>query len=126
MLFQVLKYDVLCYGTVGGRKVAPAPKMASPVAFFEMREFALHFVGRPSLHQAHQVAYGQFRRHRYEHVDVVAGQDAPQDIDAILAANLPDDVAHTQPDIALKHFVTVFGRPDEVIAVIENAMLPGS
>ena len=56
MLLQVLKYNVLCDCTVGGRKIAPAPKVTPPIALFQLRELALHFVGGTPLHFAHQVA----------------------------------------------------------------------
>ena len=51
MLLQVLKFDVFRDGTVGGKKMAPAPKPSSPVPFSQLRKFALHFVGEPAFHQ---------------------------------------------------------------------------
>ena len=50
VLFQVLKYDVLCDGAVGGREVPPAPKPAAPIALADMWELALHLVRRTALH----------------------------------------------------------------------------
>ncbi len=34
VIFQILKYHVISYGTTCGRKISPAPKMTTPVAFF--------------------------------------------------------------------------------------------
>ena len=63
VLLQVLKYDVSSNGTVGGREVPTAPKPLPLIALFELRERALHLVGRAAFHQPDQVTYSQFRRH---------------------------------------------------------------
>jgi len=123
MLFQVLKYDVFRDGTVGGREIPSAPKVTAPVAFFDLREFALDFVGRPALHQPHQITDRQFRRDRYEHMDVIAGQDALDDLDAILCTDLSADVPDADAQLTCEYFETVLRRPDEVVSVIIHAML---
>ena len=63
VIIQVLKYSVLCDCAVGGRKVAPAPKLAPPVSFFEFGEFALQLIRRTALHLADQIGNGNLRRH---------------------------------------------------------------
>ena len=97
MLFKVLKYDVLRDGTRCRREVPAAPEMAAPVPFADGGKFPLDLVGRSALHLADQIADGQFRRHRHEHVDVIARQHALDDLDAILSTDLPDDLPDTQP-----------------------------
>ena len=125
MLLQVLKYDVFGDGAVGGREVPASPKPPAPVAFLELREFALHLVGGPPLHQPHEVTYSQLGRDRHEHVDVIGRQHAADDVDTLLAAHLATDIADPKSNIACQHLVAILGRPDEVIAVIENAVAAG-
>lgn len=80
-------------------------------------------MGRTALHLAHQIRDSELRRHRDEHVDVIARQYPPQDVDLVLAAYLTADVAHPQAQRSSQHFVAVFRRPDDVITMIEDAML---
>ena len=94
-----------------------------PVAFFEVWEFALYLVGRPALHQAHQIAERQLWRDRREHVDMIRRQHASDDLDTVLRTNLSENIAHPQLDIASQHLVAILGRPNEVVAVIIDAML---
>jgi hypothetical protein len=101
----------------------PRPQKCLPqYRFFEMREFTLHFVGRPSLHEPHQVTDRQFWRDGYKHVDMVARQHAPDNLDAVLSANLTANVTHSQLNVALQHFIAILGRPNEVVTMVENAM----
>lgn len=122
MLLQVLKYDILCDGPIGRRKVPSAPKAASPIAFPDRREFTLDLVGRSSLHLAHEIADCELWRHRYEHVDVIARQNTANDINAIFSAHLADDIANALTQITLENLVAIFRRPHDVIAVIKNAV----
>ena len=99
VLFEVLKYDVFRDGTVGGREIPSAPKAPPPIAALQLREFALHLVGGAALHQPHQIAHRQFRRHGNEHVDMINRQHAADDVDALFAADLATNVPDPQPDI---------------------------
>ena len=83
-------------------------------------------MGEAALHQAHEIADRKLRRHRHEHMDIMRREHAPNDLDARLAANLPADAPDAQPDVALKHLVSILRRPDDVVAVIENQWLPVS
>jgi len=106
-------------------KYPRAQKAPAPVALLDLGEFALDFVRRSALHEAHQVADRQLWRDRYEHVDVVARQHAFDDLDRVLCANLAANITDPQAQSALQHLEAVFRRPDDVIAVIVNAMLAG-
>jgi hypothetical protein len=103
----------------------PLPqKIGSPrTAFLQLRKFPLHLVRPAPFHQPYKVAHHQFRWRRHEHMHMVARQDAAKDIDVVFVADLPDDVAHPQPDIAKQHFVSVLRRPDQMIPRIKDAML---
>lgn len=54
---------------------------------------------------------------------VITRQHALDDLDAILRANLTANIANSQFDITPKHLVAILGRPNEVIAVVVDAML---
>ena len=104
-------------------KYPPAPKVAAPGAFLQLRKFPLHLVRPAPFHQPPKVAHRQFRWHRHEHMHMVARQDAAENIDVVFAADLPDDVAHPQPDIAKQHFVTRLRRSHQMIPRIKDATL---
>jgi len=58
-------------------------------------------------------------------MNVIARQHPAQDVDLVLAADLTADVAHPEAQRPGQDLVTILGRSDDVIAVIENAMLAG-
>ncbi len=97
--------------------------MASPKPLFQRGKLALHFVGRPALHLANQIADSKLRRHRYKHVDMISGENAPNDTDTILCANLMNDFTSPKADVTLKNVISVLRRPDDMEPVVKNAML---
>ena len=54
---------------------------------------------------------------------MVPRQRAAEDIDVVFVADLPDDVAHPKPDVAMQHFVTVLRRSHEMTLTIVNVRL---
>jgi hypothetical protein len=50
--------------------------------------------------------------------DMIARQGAADDRRAHLVADLPDDLPHLEPNLALKHLVPIFRRPDEILAMM--------
>lgn len=55
-------------------------------------------------------------------MDMIRRQHPAYDLDAFLTAHLAADVAHAKADIAGQYFVSVLGRPHEMIAMVENAV----
>lgn len=53
-------------------------------------------MGRPHLHQRHQIADRQLRRHLHEDVGVIGRQDAADDVDTLLTIKLPAHVPQTR------------------------------
>ncbi len=125
MLFQVLKYDVFGDRTVGGGEIPASPEPTSPIVPAQRGKFPLHSVRRTALHPAHQIGNRELLRHRHEHVDVVAVQDPAQDVDLVLAANLAADVTHPQAHLTGQHLEPVLCRPDEMVSMVEIAVLSG-
>ena len=71
VLLQVLKYDIFRDGTVGGRKIPPAPKSLPPIPFLQCRELPLYQVRGTPLDLPHEVADRKLRRDRDKHVHVI-------------------------------------------------------
>ena len=90
--------------------------------FADLRKLTLHPIRRTALHLAHEVGDCELWRHGHEHVDTITRQDAAQYVDLILAAYLAADIAHPKPKIARQDFVAILCRPDDVVAVIKNAV----
>jgi hypothetical protein len=55
-------------------------------------------------------------------VDMIARQHASDDLDAVLSTDLTADVTNPQLNVTLQHLVAIFGRPNEVVTVIKDAM----
>ena len=125
MAVQVTHDDVIGDVARGGREVAPRPETLAPVALADMLELLLDFARRAPLGHAHEVADPDVGRDFDEHVDMIARQRPADDGHAHLGADLPDDVAHPRADLAVKHLVTVLGRPDDVIAMVKKRVTAG-
>ena len=97
--------------------------MAAPIAFLQLGKFAEQLECRSALDPAHEVADRQLWRDRYEHMHMVTRYNALEDLYAILCANLADDLPHAQLHITAQQLVAILRRPDQMIAMIENAML---
>ena len=97
--------------------------MASPVALLQLRELPEKLECRPALDPAHEIAHRQLWRDRYEHMHMVTRYNALEDLYAILCANLADDLPHAQLHLTAEKLVAIFRRPDQMIAMVENAVL---
>ena len=53
-------------------------------------------------------------------MDVIARQGAVNDGHAHLGADLPDDLAHPQTDLAMQHLEAILGRPDDMVAMMKS------
>lgn len=58
-------------------------------------------------------------------MDVIARQHPAQDVDLVLPADLTANVADTQAQRPGQDLLTVLRRPDDMVAVIENAVFTG-
>lgn len=123
MLFKSLKYDVFRDCAVCGRKVPPAPKVAAPIAMLQPWKFAEKLKGGSVRYPSHQLAHGNFGRDRHEDVQVVRRYEHLQDLHAIFCAHLPGDFPNPDLHVTTQDFEAVFGRPDQVIAMVKNVVL---
>ncbi len=58
-------------------------------------------------------------------MNVITGQDAPNDLYAVLSTDLLDDLPRPKLQGSAEDFEPVLRRPDDVITVIENAVFAG-
>ena len=117
MIVQVLKYGFVCDGPGGCRKTAPAPESAAPVPLANFGKFALDPVGRTALHLTDGIGDGEFLGHGHDHVHVVTGQNAMQDVDTVLLAYLATNGPNPEPQVADQDLVAVLRRPDDSVSL---------
>lgn len=87
MALDILKCDVIGDVAAGGAEISSGPEPAPPIALADFRELHLNFVGRAPFGASHQITDGDVRRHRGEHLDVIARQYALDDLHAVPTAN---------------------------------------
>jgi hypothetical protein len=120
VLVQIVHDNVVGDVARGGREVAPRPEPLAPIACADVLELLLDLARRASLGLAHEVADPDVGRDFDEHVDMITRQRPADDRHPHLGADLPDDLAHPGPHLSVKHLVAIFGRPDDVIAVMKK------
>lgn len=119
MAVQVAHDDIIGDVAGCGREVAALPEALSPVAFADVLELLLDLARRAALGSAHEIADRDMRRDFDEHVDMIARQSAVDDGHSHFVADLPNDLADPEPDIADQHLVPVLRCPDEMVAMME-------
>ena len=122
MVVEILKYHVVGDGAAGGREIASGPEMASPVTLPDRGKLLLDASRRTPLDPAHDIAQRMPRRHTDEHMHVIPGQYALDDLDAEFRAGLANNLPNTTLQLAAKDAVAIFGRPDDVITVAVKCM----
>ena len=126
MALEIVHDDIVGDVAAGGREVAPRPEALPPIALADVRELPLDLIRGAALGHAHEVANRDMRRYLDKEMHVIARQSPAEDRHAQLGADLPDDVAHPDTNVTPKHLVAIFGRPDDVIAMMENRVTAGA
>jgi hypothetical protein len=80
---------------------------------------------RPPFDASHEVADGDTLRNLHEHMDMLFGQYAGDDLYAEFFADLSDDRSYPISQSAFQHFVAIFRDPDDVVAVVKNGVTSG-
>ena len=126
MALEIVDDDIVGDVAAGGREVAPRPKALPPIASADVLELPLDLVRGAALGHAHEVANRDMRRYLDEEMHVVARQRPAEDRHAQLGADLPNDIADPDANIAPKHLVAVLRNPHDVIAMMENCVTAGA
>src|SRR3546814_7808703 len=85
-----------------------------------MLELLLDLARGPALCPPNKVADRDVRWNFDEHMDVVARQHTIDDGHPQLVANLLDDLAHPQADLAMQHLEPIFRRPADMVAMVRS------
>ena len=121
-MFEVTDDDLIGDVSRCGREVAPCPEALAPEAFADVFELLLDFARRAPLGLAHEIAYPHVGRYLDEQVDVILRQRPADDRHPHFAADLTDNLAHPQPDLAVEHLEPIFRRPDNMIAMVKKCV----
>ena len=98
-------------------KNSPGPGIDVPGTLADFGKFALDPVGRTALHLTDETGDGDFWGHGHDHVHVVTGQNAMQDVDTVLLAYLATNGSKPKPQAADQNLVTVLRRPDDLVSL---------
>ena len=79
-------------------------------------------MGRTALHLTDEIGDGELWGHGHDHVHMVTGQNAMQDVDTVLLAYLATNGPNPEPQVADQDLVAVLRRPDDMVPVVINAM----
>src|SRR2546430_15273841 len=91
MILEILKYRLVCDVAAGSAEVAPRPEMATPVTFAKFWELHLNAMRRAPFDTSNDVADRDMRWYLDEHVDMLFGQNARDDLYPQFLADLPND-----------------------------------
>jgi len=60
-----------------------------------------------------------------EHVDMLFGQNARDDLYPQFLANLPNDGSYPLAQCSFQNFIAILGDPDDVVAMVKNGVTSG-
>src|ERR1700719_2775911 len=125
MILEILKYSLVCDVAAGSAEVASRPEMATPVTFAKFWELHLNAMRRAPFDTANEVADRDMRWYLDEHVDMLFGQNARDDLYPQFLANLPNDGSYPLAQCSFQNFIAILGDPDDVVAMVKNGVTSG-
>src|SRR2546421_7820408 len=105
-----------------GTKIPASPEVPSPVALLQHWKLLEQFTGSAAFDPPHDLARRHVGRGRDEDVHMILADDPLEDLDLEDFAHLPDQLPHTQCDIACENLVAVLRDPDKVILDVVDCM----
>ena len=93
--------------------------MATPVTFAKFWELHLNAMRRAPFDTANEVADRDMRWYLDEHVDMLFGQNARDDLYPQFLANLPNDGSYPLAQCSFQNFIAILGDPDDVVAMVK-------
>src|SRR3984893_143709 len=125
MILEILKYRLVCDVAAGSAEVAPRPEMATPVTFAKFWELHLNAMRRAPFDTSNDVADRDMRWYLDEHVDMLFGQNARDDLYPQFLADLPNDGSYPLAQCSFQNLIAIFGNPDDVVAMVKNGVTSG-
>src|ERR1700716_2996273 len=125
MILEILKYSLVCDVVAGSAEVASRPEMATPVTFAKFWELHLNAMRRAPFDTANEVADRDMRWYLDEHVDMLFGQNARDDLYSQFLADLPNDGSYPLAQYSFQNLIAILGNPDDVVAMVKNGVTSG-
>ena len=110
MLVEIILDDIVGNVTAGRAKVVSCPEPPVPISLAQFWEFLLDFSRGTALHTLHKLAYRNMRRNFHKHVDMVARQNAVDDVHAQFSTNLTHNRPQPFPDTSTQYLITIFRK----------------
>ena len=98
--------------------------MPAPELLVEAGVLLEYLPGSLPLYVLRDLGYGDLRGHRYEDVDVLSGDMAPDDGDTVCRADFPYQIAHAFSNTPSQYGFPVLGGPHQVVFEVEDRMGP--
>src|SRR3984893_301097 len=125
MILEILKYRLVCDVAAGSAEVAPRPEMATPVTFAKFWELHLNAMRRAPFDTSNDVADRDMRWYLDEHMDMLFGQNARDDLYSQFLADLPNDGSYPLAQCSFQNLIAILGNPDDVVAMVKNGVASG-
>ena len=122
LLLNVLHHHLVGHITRTGCKVASGPKVPPPKLTTERLELHQHLARRPSLDGLDQIADRNVRRHRYEKVNVIAGNVPLENLNIFGLADFSNQFPQPRGYFACQNRLAVFGDPYQMKFQIINGV----
>ena len=106
----------------GNAEISSRPEMTAPVPFLYHRKFLENFSSNPPLDSSHDVSGRDIGWCRNQDVDMILADDTSQNLNLELLTYLPNQFAHPQGEVSLKHMVAVLGYPNKMVLNLEFCM----
>ena len=114
MMLQILLHRFLCDVARAPCPIPDGPEVASPVPLVQSRVFLLQYAAGAPFHPFDQIRHRLRRRVLDVHVDMIFTDHSFEDADIFGVADLQEQIATSDLDVAFKHMITVLRDPDDV------------
>src|ERR671931_509494 len=119
---QILLAHLFRHLSDRGTKIPASPEVPSPVALLQHGKLLEQLAGSAAFDPTHDLARRHVGRGRDEDVYMLLSDNPLKALDLEDFTRLPDQLPHTQCDIACEHLVAVLRDPDKVILDVVDRM----
>ena len=123
-MLQILFDHFISHLPNRGTKIAPSPKMPSPVPLLQVRKFLEHIARSPSFDSPHDFTGCHIRRCADQNMDAIFAHHASDNPNFKSFACLPYQVSNSFRYLSLQNFVAIFGNPNKMVFNLVTVWLP--
>src|ERR1700724_2461667 len=95
---------------------SPSPRNGDPVTFAKFWELHLNAMRRAPFDTSNDVADRDMRWYLDEHVDMLFGQNARDDLYPPVPCRPANDGSYSLAQCSFQNLIAIFGNPDDVVA----------